>query len=84
MLNELPAIRSTFSSSNSTRFIGTAGLNFLDLRGLGTTRTLVLVNGRRHVSSSEGSNEVDVNTIPDGPDRPHRCRDRRQFGDLWL
>jgi outer membrane receptor protein involved in Fe transport len=24
----------------------------------------VLVNGRRHVSSSEGSNEVDVNTIP--------------------
>jgi outer membrane receptor protein involved in Fe transport len=64
ILNELPAIRSTFSSSNSTRFIGTAGLNFLDLRGLGTTRTLVLVNGRRHVSSSEGSNEVDVNTIP--------------------
>jgi hypothetical protein len=37
VLNELPAIRSTFSSSNSTRFIGTAGLNFLDLRGLGTT-----------------------------------------------
>jgi outer membrane receptor protein involved in Fe transport len=64
VLNELPSIRSTFSSSNSTRFIGTAGLNFLDLRGLGTTRTLVLVNGRRHVSSSEGSNEVDVNTIP--------------------
>lgn len=64
ILNELPSIRSTFSSSNSTRFIGTAGLNFLDLRGLGTTRTLVLLNGRRHVSSSEGSNEVDTNTIP--------------------
>jgi outer membrane receptor protein involved in Fe transport len=64
ILNELPSIRSTFSSSNSTRFIGTAGLNFLDLRGLGTARTLVLVNGRRHVSSSEGSNEVDTNTIP--------------------
>lgn len=64
VLNELPALRSTFSTANSTRFIGTAGLNLLDLRGLGTSRTLVLVNGRRHVSASEGSAEVDTNTIP--------------------
>ena len=46
-LNDLPSLRSTFSSGNSTRFIGTAGLNILDLRGLGTARTLVLVNGKR-------------------------------------
>lgn len=64
VLNELPALRSTYSTANSTRFIGTAGLNLLDLRGLGTSRTLVLVNGRRHVSASEGSSEVDTNTIP--------------------
>ncbi len=38
-LNKLPALRSTFSQSNSTRFLGTAGLNLLDLRGLGTQRT---------------------------------------------
>jgi len=63
-LNDLPALRSTFSQANSTRFIGTAGINLLDLRGLGTSRTLVLVNGRRHVSSSPGSYDVDVNTIP--------------------
>ncbi|WP_225421469.1 TonB-dependent receptor domain-containing protein [Sphingomonas parva] len=63
-LNELPSLRSTYSQSNSTRFIGTAGLNLLDLRGLGTERTLVLVNGRRHVSSTPGSYEVDTNTIP--------------------
>lgn len=63
-LNDLPALRSTFGSGNSTRFIGTAGLNFLDLRGLGTSRTLVLVNGRRHVPAYEGDNSVDVNTIP--------------------
>lgn len=63
-LNQLPALNQTYSQSNSTRFIGTAGLNLLDLRGLGTGRTLVLVNGRRHVSSSPGSFEVDVNTIP--------------------
>jgi outer membrane receptor protein involved in Fe transport len=63
-LNELPALRSTFSQANSTRFIGTAGLNLLDLRGLGNARTLVLVNGRRHVTAQPGNNNVDVNTIP--------------------
>ncbi|HET7816831.1 MAG TPA: TonB-dependent receptor [Sphingomicrobium sp.] len=63
-LNELPALRSTWSQSNSTRFIGTAGLNLLDLRGLGSSRTLVLVNNRRHVSSQPGAYTVDVNTIP--------------------
>lgn len=36
----------------------------LDLRGMGADRTLVLVNGRRHVGSSPGSTAVDVNTIP--------------------
>jgi outer membrane receptor protein involved in Fe transport len=66
VLNELPSLRSTFSQANSTRFLGTAGLNLLDLRGLGTQRTLVLVNGRRHVGSDVLNNAVspDVNTIP--------------------
>ena len=66
MLNNLPSIRSTFSQSNSSRFLGTTGLNLLDLRGLGTQRTLVLVNGRRHVGSDILNNAVspDVNTFP--------------------
>ncbi|WP_022671698.1 TonB-dependent receptor domain-containing protein [Novosphingopyxis baekryungensis] len=64
-LNDLPSLRSTFSQQNSTRFIGTAGLNLIDLRGLGTNRTLVLVNGRRHITSQPGvPTSVDVNTIP--------------------
>ncbi|MFZ9708753.1 MAG: TonB-dependent receptor domain-containing protein [Steroidobacteraceae bacterium] len=63
-LNDLPSLRSTYSSGNSTRFIGTAGLNFLDLRGLSISRTLVLVNGRRHITASPGDYLVDVNTIP--------------------
>lgn len=63
-LSQLPALRSTFTLANSTGSIGTAGLNILDLRGLGTTRTLVLVNGRRHVTAQPGSFTVDVNTIP--------------------
>ncbi len=64
-LNDLPQLRSTFSQANSTRFIGTSGLNILDLRGLGTARTLVLVNGRRHITASPGDYLIDTNTIPD-------------------
>jgi len=66
VLNRLPQLHSTFTSSNSTQFIGTQGLNLLDLRGLGTSRTLVLINGRRQVTSGllVTGNEVDVNTIP--------------------
>jgi outer membrane receptor protein involved in Fe transport len=66
LLNDLPALRSTFSQSNSSRFLGTTGLNLLDLRGLGTQRTLVLVNGRRHVGSDILNNAVspDTNTFP--------------------
>jgi outer membrane receptor protein involved in Fe transport len=63
-LNDLPSLRSTFSQGNSTRFIGTAGLSLLDLRGLGISRTLVLVNGRRHITALPGDYIVDVNTIP--------------------
>lgn len=65
-LNDLPQLRSTFSQTNAGRFLGTTGLNLLDLRGLGTARTLTLVNGRRHVASDILSNgtSVDVNTIP--------------------
>ena len=64
VLNELPSLANTFSLGNSGQFIGTAGLNILDLRGMGTDRTLVLVDGKRHVSSSAGSAAVDTNTIP--------------------
>ena len=64
LLNQLPALGSTFSSASSTGFIGTTGLNLLDLRRLGTDRTLVLVDGRRHVGSVDASASVDINTIP--------------------
>lgn len=63
-LTELPALGSTFTTANSNRFIGTVGGSFLDLRRMGTGRTLVLVDGRRHVASSPGSTNVDINTIP--------------------
>lgn len=65
-LNDLPALRSTYSQSNPDLGIGIAGLNLLDLRGLGIQRTLTLVNGRRHVPSDiqATASAVDINTIP--------------------
>lgn len=65
-LNDLPQLRSTFSQQNPGLGIGVAGLNLLDLRGLGTLRTLVLVNGRRHVAADILNNAVspDINSIP--------------------
>lgn len=65
-LNELPQLRSTRSQQNPSTGIGIAGLNLLDLRGLGTQRTLVLVNGRRHVAGdlTSTAQSPDINTIP--------------------
>jgi outer membrane receptor protein involved in Fe transport len=65
-LNDLPQLRSTFAQQNPGSGIGIAGLNLLDLRGLGTVRTLVLVNGRRHVAADILNNaaSVDISSIP--------------------
>jgi iron complex outermembrane recepter protein len=56
---------SEFNTDVSTAAGGTTSFN---LRGLGLSSTLVLLNGRRLVqtatASSDGSNFVDINTIP--------------------
>ncbi len=43
---------------------GNVGTTVLNLRNLGSQRTLVLVDGRRHVNAYSGENSVDINTIP--------------------
>ncbi|MEO6716585.1 MAG: TonB-dependent receptor [Novosphingobium sp.] len=65
-LNDYPQLRSSRGQQNSSTGVGISGLNLLDLRGLGTVRTLVLVNGRRHVGADILNNavSVDTNTIP--------------------
>ena len=66
-LTGFPALHGSSTSadnSGSGAGIGSTGLNLLNLRNLGTERTLVLVDGRRHVASVPGSQSVDINTIP--------------------
>ncbi|WP_257545619.1 TonB-dependent receptor domain-containing protein [Sphingopyxis sp. DBS4] len=64
MLNSLPSV---FASQSSTAANGADGTASVDLRGLGTTRTLSLVNGRRLLPGdpSPGSGSAaDINMIP--------------------
>ncbi len=54
----------TISRTNSAFNTSSAGVATVDLRNLGTARTLVLINGRRVVSGVPGDQSVDLNTIP--------------------
>ena len=62
LLNSLPQV---FASQASTVSNGADGTATVDLRGLGATRTLVLVNGRRLLPGDPGSSAADLNAIPD-------------------
>ncbi|WP_334031400.1 TonB-dependent receptor domain-containing protein [Alteromonas sp. P256] len=63
MLRESPQLQASLPGSFSA-FNGTPlGASLLDLRNLGSERTLVMENGRRHVSGIEGTGSVDVNAL---------------------
>ena len=70
-LERVPALTGSRDSTQtsggnavSTNPFGEAGLNELNLRNLGVQRTLVLVDGRRHVAGEPNSAAVDINSIP--------------------
>lgn len=63
VLLQTPQISVGLGASNDT-FQRDIGATFVNLRGLGTNRTLVLVNGRRRVSGSREGSQVDVSSIP--------------------
>lgn len=64
VLNELPSVGQNISRT-STNFSTTGnGIATVNLRNLGSARTLVLVNGRRFVAGLPGTSVVDLNTIP--------------------
>ena len=61
LLNSLPSV---VASQASTIANGSDGTATVDLRGLGTNRTLVLVNGRRLTPGDPGTSAADLNFIP--------------------
>jgi len=61
IIKDIPALLSSTTAENTQ-----TGANALNLRGMGTGRTLTLVNGRRHVAGFRGSQAVDIGSIPRG------------------
>jgi iron complex outermembrane recepter protein len=63
ILNSLPQV---FAAQSSTLSNGATGTATVDLRGLGTARTLVLINGRRLMTGDPNSvsSAADLNFIP--------------------
>jgi outer membrane receptor protein involved in Fe transport len=65
-LRDIPALSTSTTAEGSIDgvFSEAVGQSILNLRGLGSNRTLVLVNGKRHVSGVAGEQAVDINSIP--------------------
>ena len=63
LLTRIVASQSTQSSSQSVGS-GTGGASFADLRGIGSNKTLILLNGRRLANNAIDASAVDLNTIP--------------------
>jgi outer membrane cobalamin receptor len=61
LANELPQV---FAAQNSTVSNGASGSANINLRGLGSARTLVLINGRRMPYGNPNTSAGDVNGIP--------------------
>lgn len=64
VINDIPALFSSTTSETSIDSGFSDGANILNLRGMGSNRTLTLVNGRRHVAGVTGSAAVDIGSIP--------------------
>ncbi|GAA0340532.1 TonB-dependent receptor [Bowmanella denitrificans] len=64
LVDEIPSISAGSSNTNSQGSVQNTGLSTIDLRDLGTDRTLTLIDGRRAVSNSYSGNYISLATIP--------------------
>jgi outer membrane receptor protein involved in Fe transport len=65
VLADIPALSGSIVPEDTTGSgLNDGGLSLLNLRDLGTVRTLTLIDGRRHVGSAAGTLSVDIDTIP--------------------
>jgi len=66
MIRNLPNIYQGTSTENSQSNPFDSGIATVELRNLGSDRTLVLIDGKRTVSNSLNNNSVSLDTIPTG------------------
>jgi iron complex outermembrane receptor protein len=67
VLNQTPVFKATTTPTTNGVRAATPGASYVDLRGLGSSRTLVLVDGKRFVpqiATMIASYQVDLNQIP--------------------
>ncbi|MDE2052997.1 MAG: TonB-dependent receptor plug domain-containing protein, partial [Gammaproteobacteria bacterium] len=65
MLDTLPSVQGNFSLTQTSNPGGARGVANVDLRGLGPSRTLTLIDGKRVMPGSPlGGPEADLNFIP--------------------
>ncbi|HVZ99936.1 MAG TPA: TonB-dependent receptor [Caulobacterales bacterium] len=63
-LQQIPALSNSLNGTEAFPNAGFSGVDLLNLRNLGTNRTLVLVDGKRHVPGLGGTSSVDISSIP--------------------
>ena len=64
IINELPQVGIGSTRTNTNFLTSGTGIATVNLRALGSSRTLTLVNGRRFISGFAGDSSVDLNNIP--------------------
>ncbi|WP_110640468.1 TonB-dependent receptor [Salinicola sp. CPA57] len=66
LLSQISANDTSYGPGFGTGTAITGGASFANLRGIGTDKTLVLLNGRRLANNSLDGSAVDLNSIPFG------------------
>jgi iron complex outermembrane recepter protein len=66
LIDEVPSLYESSSNTNSQSQIGNTGVTSVNLRRLGSNRTLILMDGRRIVTNAYGGRYVSLNSIPTG------------------
>jgi iron complex outermembrane receptor protein len=64
LVDEIPQVFESSSNTNSQSSVSQTGLSTINLRQLGSNRTLTLIDGRRSVPSSYSGSYVSLSTIP--------------------
>lgn len=64
LVDDVPSLYESTSKRNSQSSVSQTGLSTVNLRRLGSNRTLTLIDGRRVVPSSFGGTAVSLSTVP--------------------